>query len=58
MHPGQIEIRDNPEVANTLFGLINLIVQSMITHPKEVAAVYGGLPQQARDAIAKRDAKP
>jgi len=55
VHPGQIDIDDNPEVANRLFGLVNFIVDRMISHPKQIEAFYGALPEKDLTKIAKRD---
>lgn len=54
VHPGQIDV-DDQSVVNNLFGLINLIVESMISTPKKVAELYGALPKTSLDGIAKRD---
>lgn len=48
VHPGQIDIRDNPETAATLFRLINFIAEKTLTEPKEVAAFYGDLPDSKK----------
>lgn len=55
VHPGELDIRDNRSVADNLFGLVNLIVDIMISQPKHVAQLYDGLPENARIAIEKRD---
>jgi len=56
VHPGQIDV-DNPETVGILFHLINVIVETMISSPKRVDAVYDSLPVPAREAIEKRDQK-
>jgi len=56
VHPGQIDT-DNPEMAGSLFVLVNLVTDYMISKPKEVLEIYGSLPQGAIEAIEKRDAK-
>lgn len=35
--------------------LLNMIVERMITEPKELEKVYGLLPQSTREAIERRD---
>ena len=55
VHPGELDIRDNRSVADNLFGLVNLIVDIMISQPKHVERLYDGLPENARMAIEKRD---
>ncbi len=58
VHPGQIDLNDDPSTALALFGLVNFIVEQMITRPKELDAIYQSLPQAQLDAIAKRDGPP
>jgi hypothetical protein len=45
-------------MAESLFRLINLIVENMISQPKHVDEVYASLPEAARKAIENRDGKP
>jgi hypothetical protein len=58
VHPGQIDLKDDPVTVASLFGLINFIVETMIRRPEEVQALYAGLPQSQLDAIAVRDNTP
>jgi hypothetical protein len=55
VHPCTISLQDNPEIAASLFGLVNFIAEKMITEPKEIDALYASLPAAKRDAIVKRD---
>ena len=55
VHPGQIDVNDNPETAKVLFKLINLIAEKMITEPKEVQDIYDSLPDEKRHQIRERD---
>lgn len=55
VHPGQIDIQDDLETANKLFGLVNFIVEDRITRPKQIAALYGMLPPSKLEGIEKRD---
>lgn len=58
VHPGQIDLNDNQEIANKLFDLINIIAQVMITQPKEIFALYENIiPDDKKEAIEKRDNK-
>jgi hypothetical protein len=57
VHPGEININDNPDVALKLFKLVNLIIEYMITQPKEVSGLFEVLPPGAKEAIDKRDQK-
>ena len=57
VHPGQIDLRDNRAAAESLFRLLNLITERMISEPKHVEEVYETLPEDALEAIERRDAK-
>ena len=58
VHPGQIDLNDNADIANELFGLVNFIVQDRITRPRAVREIYAKVvPQADKDRIAKRDGK-
>lgn len=54
-HPGELNVKDTPEMANALFGLVNLVVQQAITTNKEIDAFYDSLPEGRRKAIQERD---
>lgn len=55
VHPGEINLQDTPEMAQRLFEMVNFIVEDRIAHPKQIQALYGKLPEDAREKIAKRD---
>jgi len=57
VHPGEIDLNDNKEIAVKLFGLVNLIAEQMITHPKHVEELYAELPEKKREGIEKRNEK-
>ena len=57
VHPGVIDLNDDRDIANQLFGLINVIADAMITHPKSVGELYEKLPPEKREAIENRDGK-
>lgn len=56
VHPGQID-SDKPEMAGSLFALVNLVTDYMISKPNEVSEIYGSLPQGVIEAIEKRDGR-
>lgn len=56
VHPGKIDIRDDREIAETLFKLLNLIVDKTISEPKHVKEVYESLPENLLNEISRRDA--
>ncbi len=55
VHPGEIDLRDDKETALALFSLVNMIVDQMISQPKQVEELYQKLPESARDQIERRD---
>lgn len=55
VHPGIMDIDDNPDVVTSLFKLVNIIVEKMITEPKEIDAVFELLPESRKAGIASRD---
>lgn len=57
VHPGQIDLNDDPATAESLFDLLNLIIDEMISEPKRLKEMYAKLPTSKRAAIAKRDGK-
>jgi hypothetical protein len=57
VHPGQIDLKDNHDLAISLFGLINIIADVMITQPKHVDNLYSGLPPNLIKGIENRDKK-
>ena len=56
VHPGEINLNDTPEMGQHLFNMLNFIVEDRITRPKHIASLYSQLPEDARNAIEKRDA--
>jgi len=57
VHPGIIDLNDNRDIANELLSLINSIADQMLSHPKNIEALYEKLPENKRKAIEKRDKK-
>jgi hypothetical protein len=55
VHPGEIELTDNPEISHSLFEMLNFIVEDRISRPKKVAELYSILPAGALKAVEKRD---
>lgn len=57
VHPGQLDLKDDTETASSLFSLVNIICDVMITQPKEVDKLYDELvPPEQKVAIEERDA--
>ncbi|MEM2995308.1 MAG: DUF4145 domain-containing protein [Candidatus Bathyarchaeia archaeon] len=55
VHPGELNLRDDINTAVALFDLTNMIVEYMITKPKEISELYNRIPKGAKKAIEKRD---
>ncbi|TCH60926.1 DUF4145 domain-containing protein [Acinetobacter sp. ANC 4862] len=55
VHPGEIKLDDSPDIANTLFEMINYIVEDLISRPKKIQERFNSLPKGALNAIEKRD---
>ncbi len=55
VHPGSMDLRDDRATAESLFRLLNLIVEKMISEPKHVDQVYASLPKSILLQIEKRD---
>lgn len=50
VHPGQLGVADDRELAFQLFALMNVISNQLITQPKEIKSIYDTLPESARGA--------
>ena len=57
VHPGTIDINDDPAIAQTLFKLVNIIVEYLISNPKRIGELFDSLPAGAKDQIQLRDSK-
>lgn len=56
VHPGVISFDvDDEATAKMLMHLLNIIVQRMISEPKEIDSLYQGLPESVKESIEKRD---
>jgi hypothetical protein len=55
VHPGVIDLKDDPDTALKLLGIVNLIADQMISHPKRIEEMYGDLPEEKRLAIEARN---
>jgi hypothetical protein len=55
VHPGEMDLQDDAVTARALFGLVNLIADRMISEPKRIETLYGGLPEGSKEAIVRRD---
>jgi hypothetical protein len=55
VHPGAMDVADDAGVVASLAAMINFIVEDQISRPKQIEALYQGLPAGALKAIEKRD---
>ena len=56
VHPGTIDLRDDPKITGHLAVLVNIITDAMITQPKLIDSLYGSLPESKKAQITRRDA--
>jgi len=55
VHPGQLDITDDPDTAARLFELLNIICDYMISQPKRIEEMYSKIPAGRQAAIKQRD---
>lgn len=55
VHPGEINLKEEPERVEKLFQLINFITDKMISEPKEIDEFYEKLPENQKKQVEERD---
>ena len=55
VHPGEINLNDDGELALNLFSFVNLIAEHQITGPRILEEMYGRLPESKRAEVKRRD---
>lgn len=55
VHPGEINLNEEPEKVIKLFQILNFIASKMITEPKELNEFYDELPENAKQGVEVRD---
>lgn len=55
IHPGELDLKDDMDTAISLFGLLNMIVEVMISQPKKVDEIFKKIPEGAKKAIKERN---
>jgi hypothetical protein len=53
IHPGQIDLNDNPEISIKLFTLVNIIARQMITEPNDIRDYYDKLPEAEKKNVER-----
>jgi len=56
VHPGTLDLSDDRDTASFLLAIINTIAYELITHPKDIHALYERLPAEKRQWIDDRNA--
>lgn len=57
VHPGQIEVEGNIDLAISLLTFINLIIDNQISQPKAIKSTYDLIPESYKKSIERRDKK-
>lgn len=57
VHPGQIDATDDRATAETLFSLVNVIADKMISQKRRIAEMYKSIPPEKMKAIERRNNK-
>ena len=55
VHPGEINIDDNKQLAIAMFELMNIIIEKMIIEPKRIDELYNLMPKEKIQGIKNRD---
>lgn len=55
VHPGEINVGDEPQLVQSLFELVNIIIENQISQPNKVENLFTALPDRAKQAIERRD---
>ncbi|MNO22855.1 hypothetical protein D3C76_126430 [compost metagenome] len=55
VHPGEIDLRDDPDIAAQLFELVNFIVEERISRKLKISSLFSRLPAGKLKGIQDRD---
>lgn len=55
VHPWELDLKDDIHTASTIFWLINIIADALITQPKKIQELYSTLPEWKLEWIENRD---
>jgi hypothetical protein len=51
-------VNEDPSTVQARFGLLNIIVEELITQPRKLRPFYAKLPPGARAQVERRDKRP
>lgn len=54
VHPGEIVLDDDPDLVQSLFSLINVIANELITRPRVIDELFERMPQSKKDGVEQR----
>lgn len=55
VHPGTLDLKDDTDTTNSMFQLVNIIAEQMISNPRHINEMYSRIPASKLQAIDKRD---
>lgn len=55
VHPGELDLKDNVEVASYLCQLLNQVCEELITRPKQLDSFYDSMPANKLAGVKTRD---
>lgn len=55
VHPGEISVEDNPDLARFMFDLVNLVTDDLIGKYRRLDRAFEALPDGAKESISVRD---
>lgn len=55
VHPGEIDLIDEPERVLKLFDLVNFVAEKMVSEPNEIRTFYDSLPESSKKQVGNRD---
>lgn len=57
VHPGEINLNEDPEHVKAMFAFMNYVVDGLISQEKQINKLFESLPDRQRNSIKKRDKK-
>jgi hypothetical protein len=57
VHPGTVDLNDDPATVESLFRLVNIIAERMLTEPRQIDEMFENLPPNKLKGIEDRNNK-